>query len=167
MNFDELKGAELDYWTARAEGLIAELRMMYGQSYCRIDVVPAGYSIYEPTKNSQLAADIAFRCKYTLYPHPCLNEAGVQKTIWLAEAQMNRRYHGMFTDESPQVAICRLRVAEKFAIGELEIGAAAARLPDHVYEARALRFMTDVQAEQSYFRWRAHSTNHSENFHHI
>ena len=33
---------------------------------------------------------------------------------WLAEAQMNPDVHGMFIDESPKVAICRLRVAEAF-----------------------------------------------------
>lgn len=153
MKIDELKGAELDYWVALAEGFPAELCRMHGQNYCRIDVIPSGYQVYEPTSNSQLAGDIAFRRHYTLYPRP-LAARGQLRTEWLAEAQMNPRYHGMFADESPRVAICRLRVAEAFAEGELSKRGSAARLPDHVYETRGLRLMTDEQAEQSYFRWR-------------
>lgn len=115
MNVKELKGAELDYWVARAEGHVASLHEMYGQRYCRIDIPHGGYQIYTPTENSNLAAEITFRRAYTLYPHPCLDERGVQNTIWLAEAQMNKRFHGMFTDRLPRLAICRLRVAEAIA----------------------------------------------------
>ncbi|MCX4154979.1 MULTISPECIES: hypothetical protein [Paraburkholderia] len=115
MKIDDLIGAELDYWVARAEGFTAELRGLYGQHYCRIDVQQVGFQIYAPTENSQLAADLAFRRNYTLYPHPCLDDMGTQKTYWLAEAQMNKRFHGMFRDLQPRVAICRLRVAEAIA----------------------------------------------------
>lgn len=119
MNPKDLKGAELDYWTALAEGYDAKLITMYSQSYCRIDIHGTGYAVYEPSVNTKLAADIAFKRLYTLYPHPCLNEMGVQKPIWLAEAQFNKRFHGMQTDESPHVAICRLCVEEELAEGRI------------------------------------------------
>ncbi|MBU7436503.1 phage protein NinX family protein [Paraburkholderia fungorum] len=115
MKIEDLVGAELDYWVARAEGHTAELRGLYGQKYCRIDVQQVGYQIYAPTENSNLAAEIVFRRAYTLYPHPCLDDQGFQRTYWLAEAQMNKRFHGMFRDLLPRVAICRLRVAEAIA----------------------------------------------------
>lgn len=154
MKFDQLTGAELDYWVALAEGFPAELRTMHGLSYCRIDVIPSGHQVYEPTKNSQLAGEIAFRRHYTLYPRP-VTDGGALHIEWLAEAQLNPRYHGMFSDRSPHVAICRLRVAEAFAEGEISKHGAAARVPDHVYEARALRIMTDEQADQCWYRWRS------------
>lgn len=116
MEIDKLCGAELDYWVAKAEGFNPELRHLYGQSYCRIDVQEsAGYVIYQPTDNTKLAADIAFRQSYTLYPHPCCDEKGETQKLWLAEAQWNKSFHGTFVDASPRVAICRLRVAEAIA----------------------------------------------------
>ncbi|MGF6764039.1 hypothetical protein P3T24_004370 [Paraburkholderia sp. GAS33] len=119
MDIDELTGAELDFWVAKAEGMDAELKSLYGQSYCRVDINPTGFIIYEPTQNSKVAAEIAFRQCYTLYPHPCLDQQGHTQKLWLAEAQWNKRFHGTFVDASPHVAICRLRVAE--AIAEKQI----------------------------------------------
>ena len=119
MNLDMLAGAELDYWVARAEGYRADIFELYGRQCCRVDVLDTGWGMYEPTENSKLIGDILFKRKYTLYPHPMNDGQGVLKTIWLAEAQMNRHFHGMYTDEQPRVAICRLRVAEAIADGDL------------------------------------------------
>jgi hypothetical protein len=116
MEIDKLVGAELDFWTAKAEGLDAELKSLYCQSYCKIAVHDShGYVVYEPTQNSKLAAEIAFRQCYTLYPHPSLDDRGATRKLWLAEAQWNKTFHGTYVDESPLVAICRLRVAEAIA----------------------------------------------------
>lgn len=116
MDIDQLKGAELDFWVARAEGMEAELKSLYGQSYCKVAVHDShGYIVYEPSQNSKLAAEIAFRQCYTLYPHPCLDDQGQTQKLWLAEAQWNKHFHGTFVDSSPRVAICRLRVAEAIA----------------------------------------------------
>ncbi|BEU21583.1 hypothetical protein [Paraburkholderia sp. 22B1P] len=156
MNVDHLVGGALDYWTALAEGHRAELRGMYGQDYCRIDVPYDGFQIFAPTTNSKLAADIAFKRAYTLYPHPCLNACGVQETIWLAEAQMNRQFHGMHTDLNPRVAICRLRVSEAIAEGTLDpTKPPRPMLSTAEYEHLALRQLTDDQARMSYQRWAA------------
>ncbi len=156
MNANELNGAELDYWTALAEGHRAELRGMYGQKYCRIDVAYDGFHVYAPTGNSAIAAEIAFKQAYTLYPHPCLNDRGTQETIWLAEAQMNRRFHGMHADVDPRVAICRLRVSEAIAEKALDPSRPPRPLLTAAeYEHLALRLLTDEQARASYQRWAA------------
>lgn len=113
MNIDELNGADLDYEVAKAEGFAARICRMYGLSYCRVDTPEVGYQVYQPTGNTKLAADIAFKRHYTLYPRldRCGNGEPPQ-WIWLAEAQQNPIFHGQFVDPSAPVAICRLRVAE-------------------------------------------------------
>lgn len=156
MNVNELKGAELDYWTALSEGHRAELRGMYGQKYCRIDIAFDGFHIYAPTANSGLAAEIAFKRGYTLYPHLCLNGQGGQDTIWLAEAQINRCFHGQHTDLDPRVAICRLRVSEAIVEKLIDLSRPAGPLlTPGEYEHLALRQLTDEQARMSYARWAA------------
>ncbi|MDR5776270.1 MULTISPECIES: phage protein NinX family protein [unclassified Caballeronia] len=110
MNVDQLTGAQLDYWVARAEGMQAEVKHACGADWCQIDVQHVGYLQYQPSENWHITAPIAERQRYLTYPR--LREDG--KLEWLAEAHLNPDFHGMCTDESPKVAICRLRVAEKF-----------------------------------------------------
>ncbi|MBN3848161.1 DUF2591 domain-containing protein [Paraburkholderia sp. Ac-20342] len=164
MNIDELKGAELDFWVAKARGFEAEVRSMYGQSYCRIDVHGGGYQIYEPTSNVLLAGAIAFERHYTVFPRRDACAGGVPPVwIWLAEAQQNPNFHGLFCDASPNVAICRLCVAEAIAekrlvdITELPRPAAAA---PRDFDSRGVAAMSDMQAEQSLLRWKARHEQH-------
>jgi hypothetical protein len=110
MNVSQLSGAQLDYWTARAEGMQAEVKRACGMDWCQIDVEHIGYLQYQPSENWHLTAPIAERGRYVTYPR--YREDG--KLEWLAEAQLNPNYHGIMVDESPKVAICRLRVAEVF-----------------------------------------------------
>lgn len=114
MNIVELTGADLDYWAARAEGYAAELVELYGWRYCRIDVYGVGWRQYEPTQNEGLAARLMHSRFYTIGPAPFdekLQVGGAQR-MWMAEAQMSPLFSGLQIDESPWVAICRLRVEE-------------------------------------------------------
>jgi hypothetical protein len=117
MNVSELSSADLDYWVARAEGYDADVVELYGWRYCRIDVYGEGWRPYEPTKNETLAARILFERFYTVGPAPL--EAPTQhsgaRRAWMAEAQMNPAFHGLYKADSPWVAICRLRVAEELS----------------------------------------------------
>ncbi|CAL8476421.1 phage protein NinX family protein [Caballeronia sp. S22] len=110
MNVAQLSGAWLDYWTARAEGLQAEVKRACGMDWCQVDVHSVGYIQYQPSDNWHIAAPIAERQRYVTYPR--VREDG--KLEWLAESQMNPDFYGIMVDESPKVAICRLRVAEAF-----------------------------------------------------
>lgn len=159
MNINELKGAELDFWVAKARGLEAELRTIYGQSYCRVDTYGKGYQVYEPTGNVLLSAAIAFERHYTLFPRldACANGAP-PVWVWLAEAQWNPKYHGLFCDPSPHVAICRLCVAEAIAEKRLiDIASLPSSRPivdaDRQFNI-AIAMMTDEQAQQSFDRWK-------------
>ncbi|GGD63258.1 phage protein NinX family protein [Caballeronia grimmiae] len=110
MNVAQLSGAQLDYWVAKAEGLEAQVKHACGMDWCQVDVQYAGFIQYQPSENWHIAAPIMERQKYVVYPMPRVDG----KLEWLAEAGLNPIFHGMFTDESPKVAICRLRVAEAF-----------------------------------------------------
>ncbi|WP_187617465.1 DUF2591 family protein [Paraburkholderia sp. UCT2] len=114
MNVVELTGADLDYWVARAEGYDAEVIAMHGWRYCRIDVPYHGYQVYGPTQNELLAARIMQKHFYTVGPAPLEDQKkhGGALRVWMAEAQMNPSFHDLFMDDSPWIAICRLRVAE-------------------------------------------------------
>jgi Protein of unknown function (DUF2591) len=111
MRVDDLAGAQLDYYVARAEGLPADLIRANGLAYCRIDVPYQGHQLYVPTHNWQLLGPIMVRQRYLLYPRL---DAETGKTVWLAEAQLNFRFHGMYIADEPELALCRLRVAESF-----------------------------------------------------
>jgi Protein of unknown function (DUF2591) len=111
MRVDDLTGAALDYYVARAEGLMADLIRANGMAYCRVDVPHQGYLVYVPTHNWQLLGAIVKRQKYLIYPR-LDNESG--ETIWLAEAQLNASFHGAYIADGPELALCRLRVAEAF-----------------------------------------------------
>ncbi|WP_213761798.1 phage protein NinX family protein [Caballeronia sp. dw_19] len=112
MRVDNLHGAQLDYFVALAEGLDATLIHANGMDYCRIDVQHQGESVYVPTHNWTLLGEILKRQRYLLYPRAA--EPGSQEVVWLAEAQLNSSFNGMYADASPELAICRLRVAEAF-----------------------------------------------------
>jgi hypothetical protein len=122
MNVNELSGALLDCWVARAEGFRAEVVKANGMEYCRIDVETIGHQFYQPTQNPVITSPIQFRQRYTLYP---MDDRGfknvVTRRLWIAEAQMNPDFHDLFRDELPLVAICRLRVAEAIAVGVIKI----------------------------------------------
>ncbi|MGF6643130.1 phage protein NinX family protein [Paraburkholderia sp. GAS82] len=155
MNIEQLAGADLDYWTARAEGHIAELCGLHGLRYCRIDVYPDGHQFYQPTENWLLAAAIAHRRRYTQYPRLDRYNDATHQWVWLAEAQQNSQFHGQFVDASPRVAICRLRVAEAIAEGSLNVDREpVAREPDPVYEQLGISMMNDEQAFASFQRWK-------------
>jgi hypothetical protein len=158
VNIEELKGAELDFWVAKARGLEPELRTVHGQSYCHIDVVAYGYQFYQPTENVLLSGAIAFERHYTLFPRLDACAGGAPSVwVWLAEAQQNPKYHGLFCDESPHVAICRLCVAEWIAESLLADSAFRLRsLAPRDFESRGLAAMTDKQAYQSLLRWKQH-----------
>ncbi|SAK65592.1 hypothetical protein AWB80_03086 [Caballeronia pedi] len=110
MNVAQLSGAQLDYWVAKAEGLLPEVRHACGADWCQIDVASLGPVEYQPSGNLNIVAPIAVRQRYVTYPR--LRDDG--KIEWLAEAQLNADFHGVFVDESLMVAVCRLRVAEVF-----------------------------------------------------
>lgn len=112
MRVDDLSGAELDLWVGRAEGHNVSLVSACGMSYCRIDVPYEGYTVYVPTHNWQLLGPIMVRQNYLLYPRAA--EPGSKDVIWLAEAQLNPHFHGMYIDARPELALCRLRVAERY-----------------------------------------------------
>jgi hypothetical protein len=153
VNIDQLGGADLDYWTARAEGHTAELISMHGLSCCRIDVYGVGYQVYQPTENWLLAGEIARRRHYTQYPRRDRTRGGGAQWVWLVETQQNPNFHAQFVDPEPRIAICRLRVAEALA-AHLLIGGAQS-LPTEsacVLEARALAAMSGEQCELSYLR---------------
>lgn len=111
MRVDDLAGPQLDYFVARAEGFDAELIHRNGMSYCAIDVQYEGMQVYVPTHNWQLLGPMMLRQRYLLYPRL---DVATWKVVWLAEAQLNPTFHGMYIDEQAPLAICRLRVAEKF-----------------------------------------------------
>lgn len=113
MNISELSGADLDCWVARAEGYDAEVVEMYGWRYCRIDIYGEGWRPYEPTKNEMLAGRILFERFYTVGPAPLIQHAAARS--WMAEAQMNPAFHGLYKADSPWIAVCRLRVAEELS----------------------------------------------------
>jgi hypothetical protein len=118
MRIENLTGAELDCWVARAEGFRTEVVKANGMEYCRIDVETVGHQFYQPTQNPVITAPIQFRQRYTLYPLDRLDgEIGVPQRFWIAEAQMNPDFYDLYSDEFPLVAICRLRVAEAVAAG--------------------------------------------------
>ncbi|SDR18831.1 Protein of unknown function [Paraburkholderia fungorum] len=118
MNVNELKGAALDCWVARAEGFNAELVKANGMEYCRIDVETVGHQFYQPTQNPNITSPILFRQRYTLYPLDEISSKGAgTRRVWIAEAQMNPEFHDLYRDEQPMVAVCRLRVAEAIAAG--------------------------------------------------
>lgn len=112
MRIDELDGARLDYFVARAEGLDAALIHGNGMDYCRIDVQGVGHMVYVPTQNWTLLGPILKRQRYLIYPRAA--EPGAREVVWLAEAQLNSKFNGMYIATSPEIAICRLRVAEAF-----------------------------------------------------
>ncbi|TGP43456.1 DUF2591 domain-containing protein [bacterium M00.F.Ca.ET.228.01.1.1] len=118
MNVNELSGASLDCWVARAEGFRAEVVKANGIEYCRIDVETVGHQLYQATQNPAITAPIQFRQRYTLYPLDEISSKGAgTRRVWIAEAQMNPEFHDLYRDEQPLVAICRLRVAEAVAAG--------------------------------------------------
>lgn len=112
MKVADLAGAQLDYWTAKAEGFDAQLLHACGMDYCRVDIPYQDYIHYQPTHNWVEAGRILESRNYTLYPR--FSGADSKAVIWLAEAQMTKDFAGMTTDESPLVAVCRLRVHEVF-----------------------------------------------------
>jgi len=112
MRVDDLSGARLDHFVALAEGLDSALIHANGMDYCRVDIPYQGHMVYVPTQNWTLLGPILKRQRYLLYPRAA--EPGSQEVVWLAEAQLNSRFNGMYADASPELAICRLRVAEAF-----------------------------------------------------
>ncbi|WP_250528826.1 phage protein NinX family protein [Caballeronia sp. ATUFL_F1_KS4A] len=112
MNVSELSGAQLDYWVAKAEGMDAEVKRACGMEWCQVDVQSVGLIHYQPSDDWHIAAPIAERQRYVTYPR--MRAGG--KVEWLAESQLNPEFHGIMVDESPKVAICRLRVAEVFGL---------------------------------------------------
>jgi hypothetical protein len=112
MLVDNLHGAQLDHFVALAEGLDSALIHANGMDYCRVDIPYQGHMVYVPTQNWTLLGPILKRQRYLLYPRAA--EPGSQEVVWLAEAQLNSRFNGMYADASPELAICRLRVAEAF-----------------------------------------------------
>lgn len=112
MRVDDLCGAQLDYMVGRAEGLNVSLVRANGMAYCRMDLPYEGYSVYVPTHNWQLLGPMMLRQNYLLYPRAA--GPGSKDVIWLAEAQMNPTFHGMYIDARAELALCRLRVAEAF-----------------------------------------------------
>jgi hypothetical protein len=111
MRVDDLLGPQLDYYVACAEGLIADLIRANGMAYCRVDIPHQGHQVYVPTHNWQLLGPIVKRQKYLIYPR-LDSETG--EIVWLAEAQLNARFHGMYIADEPELALCRLRIAEAF-----------------------------------------------------
>jgi hypothetical protein len=121
VNVNELCGAALDCFVARAEGFRADVIKANGMEYCRIDVEAVGHQFYQPTQNPAITAPIQFRQRYTLYPLDEISSKGAgTRRVWIAEAQMNPEFHDMYRDELPLVAICRLRVAEALAAGVIK-----------------------------------------------
>lgn len=112
MRVDALQGALLDYWVGKAEGHDVAVIHANGMSYCRMDVPYEGYHVYVPTHNWQLLGPIMVRQNYLLYPRAA--GPGSNEVIWLAEAQLNPKFHGMYIDARAELALCRLRVAEAF-----------------------------------------------------
>jgi hypothetical protein len=163
VNVEQLSGADLDLAVARAEGFDAQIQQVYGEPGCVIDVPWQGYRFYAASESVKLAASIAFRQHYTLYPSRVGGVWG-----WLAEAQHNPNFHGQYSDGSPLVAICRLRVAEarfegkgKMANGMMdELSAesmrrlraearAAGVTPDEIVNRALLALADDIDAERS------------------
>lgn len=156
MNIEQLVGADLDYWTARAEGHQADLCALHGLRYCRVDVYPDGHKFYQPSENWLLAAEISRRRRYTQYPRQDRTAEDSRQWVWLVEAQQSPQFQGQFVDVDPRVAICRLRVAEAIADGTLSIDRAPVlREPESALEQRGIASMTDEQAAQSFQRWKA------------
>lgn len=112
MRVDDLAGAQLDHFVALAEGLDSALIHANGMDYCRVDIPYQGHMVYVPTQNWTLLGPILERQHYLIYPRAA--EPGSKEVIWLAEAQLNPKFHGMYIDASPEIALCRLRVAEAF-----------------------------------------------------
>ena len=122
MNIDQLIGADLDCMVARAEGFKSEVVSKNGWSFCRIDVEQVGEQFYQPTENPLITFPIQARQLYTLYPLDEISSKGAgTRRVWIAEAQMNPEFHGLFRDEKPLVAICQLRVAEAIAAGTVKL----------------------------------------------
>ncbi|BBP99102.1 hypothetical protein BSFA1_42310 [Burkholderia sp. SFA1] len=110
MNVAQLSGVWLDFWTAKAEGLEPQVKSACGMDWCQVEVQSVGSIQYQPSGNLDIVAPIAVRQRYVTYPR--LRDDG--KLEWLAEAQLNANFHGVFVDESLMVAVCRLRIAEVF-----------------------------------------------------
>ncbi len=112
----EMVKAELDLWTARAEGLPASFHEMYGQSYCRVDTLDGTTAmVYEPSTSWAIAGQIMARQRYTVYP---VDATGAE---WVAEAQQNAAFHEVVRGRWGPEAICRLRVMEAKAAGLLPV----------------------------------------------
>jgi hypothetical protein len=155
MNIEQLTGADLDFWTARAEGHQAELMAKHGMRYCQIDVYPTGHQFYQPTHNWLLAAAIAHARRYTQYPRLDRAADGGAVWVWIVEAQQNPQFHGQFVATDARFAICRLRVAEAAAEGALDIASIAVpHDPDDMLEQRAIATLSDEQAAMSFERWK-------------
>ncbi len=111
MRVDDLDGALLDLWVGHAEHLDVDLIHACGTSYCRLNPGWPGYQVYVPTQNWTVLGPMIIRQKYLLYPR--LDES-TGKVVWLAEAQLNPHFHRMYIDARAELALCRLRVAERF-----------------------------------------------------
>jgi hypothetical protein len=112
MRVDDLTGALLDLWVGRAEGHDVSLVSACGMSYCHIDHPHDGPGVYQPTENRQIISTIQYRQLYLLYPRYVA--PGSKDVIWLAEAQLNPAFQGIYADERAEIALCRLRVAERY-----------------------------------------------------
>lgn len=112
MRVDDLAGAQLDHFVALAEGLDSALIHANGMDYCRVDIPYQGHMVYVPTQNWTLLGPIMKRQRYLVYPRAAGPSS--DEVLWLAEAQLNRNFHGMYIDAAPEIAICRLRVCEAF-----------------------------------------------------
>ena len=112
MRVDDLTGARLDHFVALAEGLDSMLIHANGMDYCRVDIPYQGHMVYVPTQKWTLLGPMLKRQRYLIYPRAA--EPGSKEVIWLAEAQLNPKFHGMYIAGAPEIAICRLRVCEAF-----------------------------------------------------
>lgn len=121
MVVEKMKGAKLDCLVARAEGYEARVVSRNGMSYCDIDVPQVGERFYNPTGNVDLAGKLIIKHRYTWGALP-----RGDKSVWMAEAQMNPDFHDQFESEDPCVCVCRLRVAEAAASGALDLTRSAA-----------------------------------------
>jgi hypothetical protein len=121
IKFDDLTGADLDYWVGRAEGHDCEIVELPGWRYCRIDVYGRGWTVYAPSQDGSLAGRILRDRFYTVGPALIAEQKALARAdrVWMAEAQMNPIFHDLFIADSPWIAICRLRVAEALSQHDL------------------------------------------------